>query len=84
MNRIRERLDEVDYLASLEGAADQKTFNARILSDGEDAKHPREAVLAQSRKAANPRRTAKATLSGVTEAGCPAENTPCDEHDGRE
>ncbi len=50
------------FAASLEGTADQKTINARILADGENAKHPREAVLAQSGKAAKPRRNIR---SGV-------------------
>ncbi|MDH6238468.1 hypothetical protein [Cryobacterium sp. CG_9.6] len=47
------------FAASLEGTADQKTINARILADGENAKHPREAVMAQSGKAAKPRRNSK-------------------------
>jgi colicin import membrane protein len=47
------------FAASLEGKADQKTINARILADGENAKHPREAVLSQSGKAAKPRRNSK-------------------------
>lgn len=50
------------FAASLEGTADQNTINARILADGENAKHPREAVLSQSGKIAKPRRSRK---SGV-------------------
>jgi len=50
------------FAVSLEGKADQKTINARILADGENAKHPREAVMSQSGKAAKPRRSSK---SGV-------------------
>ena len=50
------------FAASLEGKADQKTINARILADGENAKHPREAVLSQPGKTAKPRRSSK---SGV-------------------
>ena len=47
------------FAASLEGKADQKTINARILADGENAKHPREAVTSQPGKAAKPRRSSK-------------------------
>jgi colicin import membrane protein len=47
------------FAASLEGKADQKTINARILADGENAKHPREAVTSQSGTAAKPRRSSK-------------------------
>ncbi|SDO32269.1 colicin import membrane protein [Cryobacterium flavum] len=50
------------FAASLEGKADQKTINARILADGENAKHPREAVLSQSGKAAKPRRSGKSSV----------------------
>ena len=50
------------FAASLEGKADQKTINARILADGENAKHPREAVLSQSGKAAKPRRSSKSSV----------------------
>lgn len=50
------------FAASLEGKADQKTINARILADGENAKHPREAVMSQSGKAAKPRRSGKSAV----------------------
>ena len=50
------------FAASLEGKADQKTINARILADGENAKHPREAVTSQSGKAAKPRRSGKSNV----------------------
>ena len=50
------------FAASLEGKADQKTINARILADGENAKHPREAVLSQPGKAAKPRRSSKSSV----------------------
>lgn len=50
------------FAASLEGTADQKTINARILADGENAKHPREAVMAQSGKAAKPRRNSTSNV----------------------
>ncbi len=50
------------FAASLEGKADQKTINARILADGENAKHPREAVMAQSGKAAKPRRNSNSSV----------------------
>lgn len=50
------------FAASLEGKADQKTINARILADGENAKHPREAITSQSGKAARPRRSGKSNV----------------------
>ena len=50
------------FAASLEGKADQKTINARILADGENAKHPREAVMSQSGKAAKLRRSSKRSV----------------------
>ena len=50
------------FAASLEGKADQKTINARILADGENAKHPREAVMSQSGKAAKPRRSIRSSV----------------------
>jgi colicin import membrane protein len=50
------------FAASLEGKADQKTINARILADGENAKHPREAVKSQSGKTAKPRRSSKSGM----------------------
>lgn len=50
------------FAASLEGKADQKTIDARILADGENAKHPREAVMSHSGKAAKPRRSGKSAV----------------------
>ncbi|WP_104133966.1 hypothetical protein [Cryobacterium sp. Y62] len=50
------------FAASLEGKADQKTINARILADGENAKPPREAVLSQPGKAAKPRRSSTSSV----------------------
>ena len=47
------------FAASLEGKADQKTIDARILADGENAKHPREAVRTQPGRVAKPRKKAK-------------------------
>ncbi|WP_105035031.1 hypothetical protein [Cryobacterium aureum] len=47
------------FAASLEGKGDQKTINARILADGENAKHPRKAVMSQSGKTARPHRSNK-------------------------
>ena len=69
--RVERGAGELDYdsserrerfAASLEGKADQKTINARILADGENAKHPREAVASQSGKAAKPRRSGKSSV----------------------
>ncbi|WP_104131584.1 hypothetical protein [Cryobacterium sp. M91] len=50
------------FAASLEGKADQKTINAQILADGENAKHPREAVMTRSGKAAKPRHSSKGSV----------------------
>ncbi|TDW26952.1 hypothetical protein [Cryobacterium psychrophilum] len=50
------------FAASLEGTADQKTINARILADGENAKHPREAVMAQTGTGAKSRRNSRSTV----------------------
>ena len=48
--------------ASFEGKADQKTIDARILADDENAKHPREAVMTAPGKAAKPRRNAQSAV----------------------
>ena len=50
------------FAASLEGKADQKTVNARILADGENAKHPREAVTSQPGKGAKLHRSGKTSV----------------------
>ena len=55
--------------ASLEGKADQKTIDARILADGENAKHPREAVRTQPGRAAKPRKRAKGVAQQRTRGG---------------
>ncbi|MGC5225116.1 hypothetical protein ACPW96_21315 [Micromonospora sp. DT81.3] len=43
------------FAASLEGKAGEKEIHARVLADGENAKHPREAVAAAPGRAAKPR-----------------------------
>ena len=57
------------FAASLEGKADQKTIDARILADGENAKHPREAVCTQPGRAPKPRKKAKGTVQQRTRGG---------------
>ena len=57
------------FAASLEGKADQKTIDARILADGENAKHPREAVRIQPGRAAKPRKKAKGVVQQRTRGG---------------
>ena len=57
------------FAASLEGKADQKTIDARILADGENAKHPREAVRSQPGRAAKPRKKAKGVVQQRTRGG---------------
>ena len=57
------------FAASLEGKADQKTIDARILADGENAKHPREAVRTQPGRAAKPRKKAKGVVQQRTRGG---------------
>ena len=57
------------FAASLEGKADQKTIDARILADGENAKHPREAVRTQPGRAAKPRKKAKGAVRQRTRGG---------------
>ena len=50
------------FAASLGGKANQKTIDARILAEGENAKHPREAALSQSGKAAKPHRSSESCV----------------------
>ena len=57
------------FAASLEGKADQKTIDARILADGENAQHPREAVRTQPGRAAKPRKKAKGVVQQRTRGG---------------
>ena len=57
------------FAASLEGKADQKTIDARILADGENAKHPREAVRMQPGRAAKPRKKAQSMVQQRTRGG---------------
>ncbi len=57
------------FAASLEGKADQKTIDARILADGENAKHPREAVRTQPGRAVKPRKNAKGVVQQRTRGG---------------
>ena len=57
------------FAASLEGKADQRTIDARILADGENAKHPREAVGTQPGRAAKPRKKAKSVVQQRTRGG---------------
>ena len=57
------------FAASLEGKADQRTIDARILADGENAKHPREAVRTQPGRAAKPRKKAKSVVQQRTRGG---------------
>ncbi len=57
------------FAASLEGKADQKTIDARILADGENAKHPREAVRTQPGSAAKPRKKSKGAVQQRTRGG---------------
>ena len=57
------------FAASLEGKADQKTIDARILADGENAKHPREAVRSQPGRAPKPRKKAKGIVQQRTRGG---------------
>ena len=60
------------FAASLEGKADQKTIDARILADGENAKHRRQAVRSQPGRAAKPRKKAKVSCSNAPVAVSPA------------
>jgi len=57
------------FAASLEGKADQRTIDARILADGENAKHPREAVGTPPGRAAKPRKKAKSVVQQRTRGG---------------
>lgn len=57
------------FAASLEGTADQKAIDARILADGENAKHPREAVLRQPGQAPKPRKRSKGAAQERTRGG---------------
>jgi len=57
------------FAASLEGKADQRTIDARILADGENAKHPREAVGTPPGRAAKPRKKAKGVVQQRTRGG---------------
>lgn len=57
------------FAASLEGKADRETIDARILADGENAKHPREAVRARPGRAAKPRKKAKSVVQQRTRGG---------------
>ena len=57
------------FAASLEGKADQRTIDARILADGENAKHPREAVWTPPGRAAKPRKKAKSVVQQRTRGG---------------
>ena len=57
------------FAASLEGKADQRTIAARILADGENAKHPREAVGTPPGRAAKPRKKAKSVVQQRTRGG---------------
>ena len=57
------------FAASLEGKADQRTIDARILADGENAKHPREAVVTPPGRAAKPRKKAKGVVQQRTRGG---------------
>ncbi|WP_105035632.1 hypothetical protein [Cryobacterium aureum] len=50
------------FAASLEGKADQKTIDARLLADGDQAKHPREAVRSQAGRAPKARRAGTSTM----------------------
>ncbi|WP_104131463.1 hypothetical protein [Cryobacterium sp. M91] len=50
------------FASSLEGKADQKTIDARILADGDQAKHPREAVRSQPGRAPKARRASTSTV----------------------
>ena len=57
------------FAASLEGKVDQRTIDARILADGENAKHPREAVGTPPGRAAKPRKKAKSVVQQRTRGG---------------
>ncbi|WP_431779993.1 hypothetical protein [Microbacterium aurantiacum] len=57
------------FAASLEGTADQKVIDARILADGENATHPREAVRTQPGRSAKPRRKTQSTGQQRTRGG---------------
>jgi len=57
------------FAASLEGKAEQRTIDARILADGENAKHPREAVGTPPGRAAKPRKKAKSVVQQRTRGG---------------
>lgn len=57
------------FAASLEGKADQKTIDARILADGENAKHPREAVRSQPGRPPKPRKKAKVAVQQRARGG---------------
>lgn len=57
------------FAASLEGKADQKTIDARILADGENARHPCEAVLSQTGRSSKPRNPAKGVVQERTRGG---------------
>ena len=57
------------WRVALDGKADQKTIDARILADGENARHPREAVRTQPGRAAKPRKKAKGVVQQRTRGG---------------
>jgi hypothetical protein len=57
------------FAASLEGKAGQKTIDARILADGENAKHPREAVRTQPGRAPKPGKKANVAVQQRTRGG---------------
>ena len=50
------------FAAIIEGKVDQRTIDARILADGENAKHPRGAVVAEPGRAVKPRKKAKGVV----------------------
>lgn len=54
------------FARDLEGKADAKTIDARVLADGENAKHPGEAVMTAPGKAAKPKGRARGTAQERT------------------
>lgn len=57
------------FASDLEGKADAKIVDARVLADGENAKHPREAVMTAPGKAAKPKGRARGTAQERTRGG---------------
>ncbi|MFL2002154.1 hypothetical protein [Microbacterium sp. A1-JK] len=57
------------FARDLVGKADAKTVDARVLADGENAKHPREAVMTTPGKAAKPKSRARSTAQERTRGG---------------